>query len=84
MIKVLAVPTYGYNVEKVEITRLLKAPGDLFALDEPLYELETDKVNPQVEAPFAARLVRWWVAEGDVVPVGQPVADVEVEVDTGA
>ncbi|EME69372.1 phenylalanine racemase [Paramagnetospirillum caucaseum] len=79
MIKVLAVPSYGYNVEKVAITRLLKEPGEVFALDEPLYELETDKVAQEVEAPFAARLVRWWVAEGDVVPVGAPVADVEVE-----
>ena len=79
MIKVLAVPSYGYGVEKVEITRLLKVAGDKIALDEPIYELETDKVTQEVEAPFAARLVRWWVAEGDVVPVGHPVADVDVD-----
>lgn len=79
MLKVLAVPAYGYNVEKVAITRLLKEPGEAFAMDDPLYELETDKVAQEVEAPFAARLVRWWVAEGDIVPVGAPVADVEVE-----
>jgi pyruvate/2-oxoglutarate dehydrogenase complex dihydrolipoamide acyltransferase (E2) component len=79
MIKVLEVPSYGYNVEKVAITRLLKEPGEMIALDEPIYELETDKVAQEVEAPFAAKLVRWWVAEGDVVPVGHPIADVEVE-----
>jgi len=79
MIKVLAVPTYGYAVEKVVITRLLKMPGDRITLDEPVYELETDKVNQEVEAPFDGRLVRWWVTEGEIVPVGHPVADVEVD-----
>jgi pyruvate/2-oxoglutarate dehydrogenase complex dihydrolipoamide acyltransferase (E2) component len=78
MIKVLAVPEYGYGVEKVSITRLLKAPGDAIAVDEPVYEVETDKVNQEVEATFEGRLVRWWVAEGDVVEVGAPVADIEV------
>ncbi len=79
MIKVLAIPSYGYGVEKVEITRLLKAPGERIAVDEPIYELETNKVTQEVEAPFDALLVRWWVAEGDVVPVGHPVADVEAD-----
>lgn len=78
MIKVLTVPTYGYGVEKVEIIKLLKAPGDKIAVDEPVYELETDKANQEVEAEFEATLVRWWVAEGDIVAVGDPVADVEV------
>lgn len=79
MIKVVAVPSYGYGVEKVEITKLLKEPGDRIALDEPLYELETDKVAQEVEAPLQGVLVRWWVAPGDVVAVGNPVADVEVD-----
>jgi pyruvate/2-oxoglutarate dehydrogenase complex dihydrolipoamide acyltransferase (E2) component len=79
MIKVLTVPTRGYGVEKVEITKLLKKPGDRIGVDEPVYELETDKATQEVEAEFEAVLVRWWVAEGDIVSVGDPVADVEVE-----
>jgi 2-oxoglutarate dehydrogenase E2 component (dihydrolipoamide succinyltransferase) len=52
----IRVPTLGESVTEATIGRWFKAPGDTVAADEPLVELETDKVTVEVPAPAAGVL----------------------------
>ena len=52
----IKVPTLGESVTEATVARWLKQPGDAVALDEPLVELETDKVTLEVPAPAAGIL----------------------------
>ncbi|MFT9090596.1 MAG: biotin/lipoyl-containing protein, partial [Gluconacetobacter sp.] len=66
----IKVPTLGESVTTATIGKWLKQPGDSVAADEPVVELETDKVSVEVAAPSAGRLGAHAVAEGDEVAVG--------------
>ena len=67
----IKVPTLGESVTSATIARWLKHAGDTVAADEPLVELETDKVTVEVPAPPPpARLPRSRVEEGAEVEVG--------------
>ena len=52
----IRVPTLGESVTEATIGRWFKKAGDAVAVDEPLVELETDKVTIEVPAPFAGTL----------------------------
>src|ERR1700674_1435923 len=52
----IRVPTLGESVTEATIGRWFKKPGDAVAVDEPLVELETDKVTIEVPAPAAGVL----------------------------
>ena len=67
----IIVPPLGESVTTATIARWLKAPGDSVAADEPLVELETDKVTVEVNAPAAGTL-------------GAPQAEAGAEVVVGA
>ena len=49
----IVVPTLGESVSSATVARWLKKAGDAVAADEPLVELETDKVTVEVNAPVA-------------------------------
>ncbi len=66
----IVVPTLGESVTEATIARWLKKAGEAVAADEPLVELETDKVTVEVPAPTAGVLESQAVAEGDNVEVG--------------
>jgi 2-oxoglutarate dehydrogenase E2 component (dihydrolipoamide succinyltransferase) len=66
----IKVPTLGESVTSATVARWLKHPGDAVAADEPLVELETDKVTVEVNAPSAGRLTQIIAADGAEVPVG--------------
>lgn len=66
----IRVPTLGESVSEATIGSWLKQKGDAIAVDEPLVELETDKVSIEVPAPSAGVLVDILVTEGDTVEVG--------------
>jgi 2-oxoglutarate dehydrogenase E2 component (dihydrolipoamide succinyltransferase) len=66
----IKVPTLGESVTSATIARWLKHPGDAVAADEPLVELETDKVTVEVNAPASGRLTQIVAADGAEVPVG--------------
>ncbi len=70
------VPTLGESVSTATIARWLKNIGDAVAADEPLVELETDKVTVEVSAPVAGTLTSQAVAEGAEVAVGALLAEV--------
>lgn len=66
----IRVPTLGESVSEATIAQWFKKPGDAIAADEPLVELETDKVTVEVPAPAAGTLESIVVNEGDTVEVG--------------
>jgi 2-oxoglutarate dehydrogenase E2 component (dihydrolipoamide succinyltransferase) len=66
----IKVPTLGESVTSATVARWLKKAGDPVAADEPLVELETDKVTVEVNAPAAGTLAEITAAEGDEVTIG--------------
>jgi 2-oxoglutarate dehydrogenase E2 component (dihydrolipoamide succinyltransferase) len=66
----IRVPTLGESVTEATIGKWFKKPGDPVAVDEPLVELETDKVTIEVPAPAAGTLGDIAAKDGDTVAVG--------------
>ena len=66
----IRVPTLGESVTEATIGKWFKKPGDAVAVDEPLVELETDKVTIEVPAPAAGTLAEISAKDGDTVAVG--------------
>lgn len=66
----IRVPTLGESVTEATIGKWFKKPGDAVAVDEPLVELETDKVTIEVPAPAAGVLEAIAAKDGETVAVG--------------
>ena len=66
----IKVPSLGESVTDATVAKWLKQPGEPVAVDEPVVELETDKVNVEVPAPVAGTLAEIVAAEGITLPVG--------------
>jgi len=66
----IRVPTLGESVTEATIGKWFKKPGDAVAVDEPLVELETDKVTIEVPAPAAGVLAEIAAKNGETVAVG--------------
>ena len=66
----IRVPTLGESVTEATVARWLKQPGETITRDEPVVELETDKVTLEVPAPAAGTLGEIRAGEGTNVPVG--------------
>ncbi|MGA8758043.1 MAG: 2-oxoglutarate dehydrogenase complex dihydrolipoyllysine-residue succinyltransferase [Stellaceae bacterium] len=66
----IKVPSLGESVTDATVAKWLKQPGERVAVDEPIVELETDKVNVEVPAPVAGTLAEIVAAEGITLPVG--------------
>ena len=66
----IRVPTLGESVTEATIGKWFKQPGDAVTVDEPLVELETDKVTIEVPAPAAGVLSDIAAKDGDTVAVG--------------
>ncbi len=70
----IRVPTLGESVTEATVGKWFKQPGEAVAVDEPLVELETDKVTVEVNSPSAGTLGEIVVAEGGEVAVGAVLA----------
>ena len=70
----ITLPRVGTNMEEATILRWMKGIGERFAQGEPLYEIETDKVTYEVEAPASGQLLEIRVPDGENARVGQVVA----------
>ena len=66
----IRVPTLGESVSEATIGRWFKKPGDVVKADEPLLELETDKVTLEVNAPAAGVLAEITAKDGETVAPG--------------
>ena len=66
----ITVPTLGESVTEATVSKWLKSQGEKVVADEPIVELETDKVNVEVPAPSNGVLGDIKVREGETVNVG--------------
>ena len=66
----IRVPALGESVTEATIGKWFKRPGDPVAVDEPLVELETDKVTIEVPSPAAGVLADIAAKDGETVAVG--------------
>ena len=73
----IKVPPLGESIVEATVSRWLKKEGEAVASGDTLVELETDKITVEVPALSAGVLTRRAVNEGDVVKVGDVLADVE-------
>jgi pyruvate dehydrogenase E2 component (dihydrolipoamide acetyltransferase) len=74
MQKSLTMPKLGMTMTEGTILQWFYKAGDFVEKDEALLEVMTDKVNIEVEAPFSGYLVNILAHEGEVLPVGAPLA----------
>ena len=70
----VTMPALGESVTEGTVTRWLKNVGDSVAIDEPLLEVSTDKVDTEIPSPVAGTLQEILVAEDETVPVGTDLA----------
>ncbi len=73
----IRVPTLGESVTEATIGKWFKHPGDAVAVDEPLVELETDKVTIEVPAPAAGVLSEIAAKDGETVAVGAVLGQIK-------
>jgi len=73
----IIVPSLGESVTEATVSKWLKRVGEKVDSDEPLVELETDKVNVEVPSPLTGTLSSISVKEGDTVEVGTLLGEVD-------
>ena len=74
----ILLPKMGESVAEATIIKWVVEEGQSVSADDPIIEIATDKVDSEVPAPEDGVLVKHLVAEGDVVQVGQPIAEFSV------
>ena len=70
----VTMPALGESVTEGTVTRWLKQEGDEVAVDEPLLEVSTDKVDTEIPSPVAGTVTKILVQEDETVPVGADLA----------
>src|ERR687886_646328 len=80
----VAVPALGESITEGTLAQWLKKPGEAVAADEPIAELETDKVSVEVPAPVGGVVAEQLVKEGENVAVGAVIARIDENATVGA
>ena len=75
----ILVPVLGESITEATVAKWLKNPGDTVEADEPIVELETDKVNLEVPSPISGVLTEINSQDGSVVEVGALLGSVSEE-----
>jgi len=70
----IVMPQLGETIAEGTVSKWLKQVGDHIRLDEPLFEVETEKVSSEIPSSASGVLQAILVAEGETVPVGTPLA----------
>ena len=70
-------PELGEGVERADVVRVLVAPGDTVAVDQPLLEIETDKATVEVPSPVAGTVATVAAEAGATLAVGGLIASIE-------
>lgn len=80
IVTILRVPkSGGIGTTKVKLVRWLKQEGDRVKRGEPVVELETEKVNYELDSPFEGILLKIMARQADDVPVGDPLCQIDHE-----
>ena len=66
----ILVPVLGESITEATVAKWLKNEGDSVEVDEPIVELETDKVNLEVPSPISGKLTKINSKDGSIVEVG--------------
>jgi 2-oxoisovalerate dehydrogenase E2 component (dihydrolipoyl transacylase) len=74
----ITMPQLGESVSEGTILKWLKQEGDEVAIDESLCEIETEKVNAEMPSPYAGKIEKILVPEGETVKVGVPLIEIAV------
>lgn len=77
--KKVIIPQLTPDMTEAVLVAWEKKPGETIKPGDVLYEVETDKVVSQVESSVGGVMIGRLVEEGDVVKVGDPVAEIETE-----
>ena len=80
MSKDIIVPALGESITEATVSKWLKSQGESVKLDEPIVELETDKVNIEVPSPAEGTVSKINFKNGDVVEVGTSLGTIGAEV----
>lgn len=75
----LIMPKMGESIMEATILKWLKNVGDTVAVDEPVLEIATDKVDSEVPSTHAGKLAKVFYQVNDVVPVGKVIAVLETD-----
>lgn len=73
----IVVPKWGLTTEEATLLEWYKEVGDTVAVDEPVAEVETDKVTQEIVSQVEGTIVQLLVDEGADLTIGQPIAKVE-------
>lgn len=79
MSMLVVMPKLGLNMESGIITRWMKSAGDYVTKGEVIAEIETDKITSEVQAETDGYLTEILAAEGDEIPVGEPICVIDNE-----
>jgi pyruvate dehydrogenase E2 component (dihydrolipoamide acetyltransferase) len=74
MSETVTMPKLGFDMAEGTVVRWVKAEGEQVNKGDVLAEIETDKATVEVESSFTGTVARHLVAQGDIVPVGTPIA----------
>ena len=77
----ILVPVLGESITEATVSKWLKSEGDKVDADEPIVELETDKVNLEVPSPVSGTLTKINSSDGTIVEVGAVLGSVTESVD---
>lgn len=80
----LVMPKMGESIMEATILKWRKKPGDKVALDEPVLDIATDKVDSEVPSPVAGVLMELLYQENDVVGINKAIAIIETEAGAAA
>ncbi len=80
----IQMPQLGETIIEGTILKWLKLEGETVQADEPLFEISTDKVDTEVPSPVTGVVAKILVAEGETVPVGTTLAEVDSGDGSGA
>ena len=78
MVTLIELPQVGESVTEAVIGKWLVEPGQRIEKYDPLVEVITDKVNMEVPSPYAGVFLRPLVSEGDTVPMGRAICEMNV------
>ena len=73
----IIVPALGESITEATVAKWLKSVGDTVEADEPIVELETDKVNLEVPSPISGTVGDIKFKDGDTVEVGAVLGSVQ-------
>src|SRR5690606_32073620 len=73
--RIFTLPDLGEGLQEAEIREWHVAEGDEVEVDQPLLSVETEKAVVDIPSPRAGRVARLFVAAGDILQVGDPLAE---------